>query len=226
MAARELVLMVEGDSEAASVPGLVHRLLDGCNGHDALYVGTTMRVGGLQNLVHAGSEERWLRFLHRAALKPNLGAVLLLLDGDTKARHPLRTSEGEKVFCARTLAGLLARLAERHTEAGKQFSVAVVFARQEFESWLLAGCPELASRLAGTVSHPEEAPRDAKGRIAELTGVPYKETTHQPHYTRRLDVDVLLNRVPKMRSFHRMQHAMQQLTEAARSGRHVCTPQG
>ena len=113
-----LVLMVEGQSEEASVPGLVTRLLQSVGGDDVLVVAHIMRVGELHRLVNRGSEAEWLRFLKSAAKTPDLGAVLLLLDGDTKAKHPLQTSAGTKEFCARTIAAFMAQRGRAETAAG------------------------------------------------------------------------------------------------------------
>ncbi|MFA4943838.1 MAG: DUF4276 family protein [Lentisphaeria bacterium] len=224
MSPKELALMVEGESEEISVPGLVTKLLDRLGGRDVLYVGKVMRVGELHGLVKGGSEDEFLRFVRRAALLRNLGAVLLLLDGDAKAKHPIHTSAGKKEFCAKEIGPFLASRAKNETPAGTKFSFAVVFARQEFESWLLAGCPELADQLQSPIDDLEKAPRDAKGKIGELTNAAYKETTHQPHYTHQLDIDRILGRNPKMRSFHRLENALRQLTAAVRSGNPVSTP--
>lgn len=221
MTPKKLVLMVEGQSEESSLPGLITRILKDVNGQDVLYVSTTMRVGELHGLVNRGSEAEWIRFLNSAAKKDHLGAVLLLLDGDAKARNGIDTSEGKKTFCARETASFLARRARKETVAGKAFSLAIVFARQELESWLLAGCPEFAVRIDRSGKDLERAPRDAKGEISALRKRPYKETTHQPELTRKLDFARVR---PKMRSFRRLENAIRQLVDAVRGGTPVCTP--
>lgn len=213
--------MVEGDGDANAVPGLVTRLLAHVGGDAVLRTGPPMRVGDIYSLVNNASEQRFLKLLH-VATKRKPGAVLLLLDGDTKAKHPIHTSDGKKSFCAARLGRFLAKRAKDEAGAGVQFSFAVVFARQEFESWLLAGCPDFADQTQG--KDLETGPRDASGMISELTNRAYRKPQNQPEYTRKLDFDRLLKRQPKMRSFHRMEHALRELVDAVRNGCHVCTP--
>jgi hypothetical protein len=220
MDTKALVLMVEGESDRQSVPGLVTRLLESLGARDVLHVSSTMCVGDVHRLANRGSEAEWIRFVLSAAKKPALGAVLLLLDGDAKAKHPIRTSAGDMQFCAREVAAFLARRAREEAGAGTGFSLAIVFARQEFESWLLAGCAELAEGI-GPAKDLEAAPRDAKSQIGRLRGRAYKETIHQPELTRRLDPRLAGAR---MRSFRRLEDAIGELAAAVREGRHVCTP--
>src|SRR5262249_118222 len=128
---KRLVLLVEGDGDVQAVPSLVGRLLtelpDDYRG--VLFLDNApMRIGG----VHQSTGKRQgdlARPLGNAAKRPKLGAALLILDGDTDR------VEG-KPFCAVETARTLAQRATA-AGAGRQFSFAVVFLRQEYESLLL-----------------------------------------------------------------------------------------
>ena len=97
------------------------------------------------------------------------------------------------------------------------FSVAVVCAKREYETWFLASLE--------TIHHEEvyegdpEARRDAKGWLRQYFG--YKPTRHQASYTERLDIASALNRT---RSFRRLYHAFQEIIEAHQSRTTLVTP--
>ena len=219
MGAGRLVLMVEGESELLSVPKLVSRMLP----PNLRLSGKPFQIGGVSNLVHRrnGAWElvknkhgdgcpKWHSFLRNA----RDSHVLLLLDGDG-------SSDSGRKFCAWDAARFLAQAAQE-VGAGAVFSLAVVFVRQEFESWLLAGCPELSKQLDDAeLSRLEEMPRDAKKRIRDIVKGGYREVIDQPKFTGNLDVTALRSR---MRSFRRFENALKQLADAAEDGHHVCTP--
>jgi hypothetical protein len=147
------------------------------------------------------------------------------LDGDAD-----RFEHG--MFCAWKAAVTLADRS-KDVGGGSLFSVACVFARQEYESWIIAGVESLAGRSlpdgrpgvkAGTVAppSPEKAPRDAKGWLSKNINGGYKPTTHQLPLTDMVDVSMIRNR--NLRSFRRVENALRQLVDAIRSGQHVVTP--
>jgi hypothetical protein len=123
-------------------------------------------VGNVADLTKDNGKD-WLRLLNAARKRPNLGAVLLVQDGDLGR---IRRED----FCAARFGARLSDWA-RATGAGKLFSVATVFACQEYESWILACADRLAGQQlpdgrpglrAGTVAPEgdlEVAPRGAKG---------------------------------------------------------------
>src|SRR5262249_16233305 len=130
------------------------------------------------------------------------------------------------------------RLAEwaKITGAGKLFSVACVFARQEFESWVIACAEELAGKklpdgrdgiVPGTKTPKndlEQSPRNAKGCLNKKIPGGYKESTDQELLT-RLMVDQLASpRLIEMRSFRRLRNAVNQLSEAIKNGKHMVSP--
>lgn len=151
---KRLVLFVEGEGDALAVPILVKRLLTELDAWDCLFLDPhTFVTKGVNRLVKDGCRN-WLRWLGAAALRGQLGAVLLVLDGDL-------------------------------------FSVAVVFACREYESWLIAGVESLSGKrlmggLAGVRAgtHPPEGDleaslRDAKGWLKKVMESGYKERRDQ-----------------------------------------------
>jgi len=227
---KRLVILVEGDADERAVPSLVGRMLAERQGSDVLFVdGNVIATGGAKNLVtpKAIEDRNWERWLGAALKRQDLGAVLLLADGDLD-----QVGKG-KPFCpGRCALGLSERA--RTVGAGATFSVASVFARQEYESWLIAGVGSMAGkelpndlgRIAADVTPPsgdlEAAPRDAKKWLSQHAGIAYKPTIHQAVLTRQ--VDLALVRQRNLRSFQRLEKSLQALIEAMRSGKHVVTP--
>ena len=217
MAQGQLILMLEGESEYKSVPRLVNRMI---LPPSLRMTGSPHVLHGVSNLAYCqngqwrlvGNEQKtkWLSYFRGI----RNAYVLVLLDGDGK-------EDSGKRFCVRDAACFLTRSAQE-AGAGKIFSLAVVFARQEFESWLLAGCESLYSNLSERdIAALEDAPRDAKKKIRDIKQGRYKEIFDQPEFVKQLDIDLLSSR---MRSFRRFEHALSQLAEAAETGRHICTP--
>lgn len=220
---RRLTLLVEGAGDVRAVPALIYRLLEKHGGTAGLYIDTPIEVGNLFALVQHGNEEVWLNRVGTAAKRRELAGVLLLIDGDCDQKT-VRTSEGNKLFCATTIAAFLA-LRARTVGAGTSFSFAAVFARQEYESWLIGGIPNLSELVKPRTDIPqgdlESAPRGAKEWLRDNLKDGYKPTRHQAELTRRIDLELLPKR---MRSFRRLDHAVQELIEAARSGCHIVSP--
>lgn len=224
---KRIVLFVEGEGEAEALPKLVKRLLTELQAWDAVYLDEdTFRVGEVNKLVKNDYRE-WKRKLGTSLKRRNVGGVLLVLDGDAK-------KVGGEPFCAAKVGKSLAREA-RSVGAGASFSVAVVFARQEFESWLIAGIESLAGKrladgrlIAGDAKAPagnlEESPRDAKGWFSGLIEGGYKPTRDQAPLTDRVDLEAV--RARKLRSFQRLQAALTGLVSAVRSDKHTATPCG
>src|SRR5437773_1507797 len=143
---KRLVCFVEGEGDRLAVPILAFRMLTQVNATDVLFVDNdpynAQNLGNLLKTDKGKERPNWLRWLESAGReRKNLGAVLLVLDGDTQ-----RVSKGWKsyidryrtdVFCARDVARTLAEDA-RAVRGGEAFSVAIVFAMMEFEAWLLA----------------------------------------------------------------------------------------
>jgi hypothetical protein len=216
---KRLVLLVEGEGDVQAVPSLVGQLLaqlpDDCQGQ--LFLDNApMRIGGLHQIT--GKRQGDLaRHLGNAAKRPNLGAALLILDGDADrvAGQP---------FCAVEAARALAQQATK-AGAGARFSFAAVFLRQEYESLLLAVADQLPGLKPGVAlpPAPEESPRDAKGWLHENLADGYNPTDRQLDLTRAVTD---WTPVRLLRCFQRLEHALTELAGAVATGQHLVSPRG
>jgi hypothetical protein len=226
---KRLVLFVEGDGDSDAVPTLINQMLTDLNAWDCLILdGKPMIVGEIGSLIKADGKN-WKRYLEAARRsRKNLGAVLLLLDGDIKK------VQGEN-FCAKTVAQKLASLAEE-AGAGKVFSVAVVFACQEYESWIIACIDKLAGQpfadgrpgvKEGTTPPEydlEKQPRDAKGWLRGKMEYGYNPQKDQKFLTRLMTEHLSTLRDRKPRSFQRLDHALVELVDGLRQGKPFVSP--
>lgn len=222
-APKRLVIFAEGHGDEHSVRTLVSKILNQCNGFEQLFVDDDVfRLGGLTELVNRNNEVKWINGVKAAAKRSNVGAMLLVLDGDFNDKT-FFTSAGQLPFCAKTYAALLSKRA-REAGAGSLFSLGVVFARAEFESWLIAGCPELSTCCEPheNANFLENEMKGAKGWIERHTGKLYKPTRHQNAWAGKIDVSATL--LNDMRSFKRLCHAVGQLVRSVRDNAPVCTP--
>jgi hypothetical protein len=104
----------------------------------------------------------------------------------------------------------------------------------EYETWLIAGVESLAGKplpdgrpgvKAGAVApsgNLEEAPRAAKGWLNANMDRGYKPAKDQKALTEMVDVELIRKR--GLRSFRRLENAVEQLADAVRSEQHVVTP--
>ena len=131
------------------------------------------------------------------------------------------------------MAGQLATLA-RDIGGGSVFSVAVVIARAEMESWFLAGADSLKGGRDGNglllkdnsqapTGDLESSPRAAKGWLNKNMPLGYKPTADQIRLAHRVDLKLIRER--KLRSFQRFENAIAQIQSALTSGRHIATPE-
>jgi len=113
-----------------------------------------------------------------------------------------------------------------------------VFACQEYESWLIAGVEALAGRPLPPDGRPgvhpgttapagnlELAPRDAKKWLGKHMASGYKPTMDQGPLTKLLVENLGPVRQRALRSFRRLETALQELVNAIRSGNHIVTPE-
>lgn len=222
---KRIVLFVEGEGEADAVPRLIKRLLTEQDAWDVVALDPDpFRVGQVQKLLKDDCH-KWNGWLRASLKRGNIGGVLLLLDGDVP-------TIGSELFCAAEAAKLLADKA-KIAGAGSTFSVAIVFARQEYESWFIAGFESIAGRqlpdgrkISPAVTVPteniEESPRDAKGWLSKVIAGGYKPTRDQSAITDMIDIEAI--RARELRSFRRLEAAVSQLVAAIREGRYVATP--
>ena len=223
---KRLVLFVEGDGDARAVSILVKRLLTEADAWDCLHLDPDPFFASSLGKLLKNDCEKWTNWLGAAAKHRDIGAVLLLLDGDSR-------KIGGEVFCAANMAKKLAQEAKR-ARGGELFSVAVVFACQEFESWLIAGVESLAGKtlkdgragVKADVTPPdrdlEAAPRDAKKWLRKAMPSGYSETKDQAALTEILDLELVRNR--PMRSFRRLENALLQIVTAIRDESPLSSP--
>ncbi|HYT93070.1 MAG TPA: DUF4276 family protein [Gemmataceae bacterium] len=228
-APKRLVLFVEGEGDRDALPVLVKQLITEIGGWSDLFLDPKPFVVGTVADLTANNGRDWLRLLHAARGRGKLGAVLLVQDGD------LGRIRGED-FCAAKFATRLGDLA-KSAGAGKLFSVGIAFACMEFESWLLACAEQLAGvqlpdgrpgiRLGATgpTGHLEQAPRDAKGWLDQHIDAGYKPTRDQEQLTRLMIARLDAVRQRGMRSFRRLENALQQLVNALRADTHIVSPE-
>lgn len=223
-----LVLLVEGEGDVEAAPRLIKKWLTEQNAWDALKLDDKrppLKIGGVN--AHVDRDRDKLRQkLGVAAKRPNTGACLVLLDGDAKPfqRQP---------FCPAHAARSLATVS-REVGGGDIFSVAVVYACVEYESWLLSGLSSLAGRplkdgrqgVRADAEPPsgdlELAPRDAKGYLSRSMVSGYRESIDQEPLTDLIDLNVIRQR--QMRSFRRLESALTTLVTNARLDNYVVTP--
>lgn len=222
---KRLVLFVEGDGEIDAVPILIGKLLTAINAWDSVFVDPKpFRVGEISKLAKDNCKV-WLRLLEASLKRTNVGGVLLILDGDAYKVNGAQ-------FCASQVACQLAAEAKK-VGGGATFSVAVVFACQEYESWLIAGIQSVAGcelcdgrQIAANAQPPEgdleKSPRDAKGFLSKIISHGYKPTRDQAELTAMVDLSIV--RSNGLRSFRRLESAVSELVSAIRSSQHVATP--
>jgi hypothetical protein len=151
------------------------------------------------------------KFVEHAFRTPDSGGVLIVID----------TDKGLK--CPKSLAP---ELAARIRAYGARKPVAVVLAKNEYETWLIASIESIAGKpikgsfgiAAGTVA-PLQC-EDIKNPKAWLEqrfskAQTYKETMHQPAMSAFVDLTLA---EPRSRSFRRLVHAIDELACAIKSG--------
>jgi len=223
---KRLVLFVEGEGESAAAPVLIKRFLTELNAWDAVFLDLEpFRVGQVNALMRRDFY-KWKRWLRASQKRSDLGAVLLLLDGDV-------VPVGQSVLCPASTGQLLSAAA-RETGAASTFSAATVFALREFESWFIAGFDSLAGRsmpdgrlIRNTIAVPsgdlEQSPRDAKGWMRTAIDGGYKPTRDQAILSEMIDLQMIRDK--QLRSFQRLETAVESLVTAMRSGNHLVSPQ-
>lgn len=111
------------------------------------------------------------------------------------------------------------RIRQHQIEHGDfPFSVVVVCAHREYESWFLASLESIHSDRTPYELDPEDT-RDPKGWLNRNFG--YKQVEHQADYTRKLDIEAAQGR---SRSFRRLIHAFEQLSDACATHCLILTP--
>ncbi len=117
---KKIVSFVEGEGDAEAVPIFLRKIVTSQKAFDSVAIEPSpFRVGQVNKLRKNGFRE-WRNKIRAALKNPNVGGILLLLDGDVDLPK-------KEPFCAMTVAQELAREAQA-VGAGATFSVACVFA--------------------------------------------------------------------------------------------------
>lgn len=216
----QLVFLVEGAGDCDGVPILAKRILKRHFGADySLRVDDRpLTVGHLSKLTGRHAQE-WSKKLRAALMSRRApGAIVLLLDGDLDHAPP--PAPPKTPFCPGSVAQFLAREA-RHAGAGHVFSVAVVFACPEFESWLIAGREGFADQLKPQLNSPPSIEkRDAKGWLASAIQTSYRPSQDQGRLAKLADLDGMRD----VRSFLRFEKTLKLLVEAHARNERIVTP--
>ena len=214
---KQLVAIVEGDSDAAPVANIVNRILLTSYPGAPLVASErhAIRAGGLPGL-SGRHTDKWLRAVRLAAQPSrNAAGVLAVFDGDDDFFDGLP-------FCAVYAARRLASAAA-DAGAGVAFPLAVVILCREYESLLLAVADQLLGYGGGELPpDPENAPRGAKEWLGRQLGGGYKEADDQLRLTQQVK-DWSPAR-EKLRCFRRLESAVGELVAAALAGAFCCTP--
>ena len=226
---KRLVLLGEGQGDEAALPVLVRKLLLERNrGRDFFADKDVMRGASYMKWDKEAKRpdySKWISRVTAASRRANLGGVLAVYDGDA----PFFPAGSRTLFCAADAAKVLAQVAAG-AGAGKTFSLAVVFACTEYESWIIAGIESLAGKRY-TDGRPAMPPGltfppgncEAHGKKWLEQHCPgYRPTLDQGALTDLLDLGIV--RAKGLRSFRRLEHAVDQLLEAADRGTHILSP--
>jgi hypothetical protein len=177
-----LIPLVEGQSEAESVPVLLRRIVPD------FPIARPFRIKR-NKIVVPGELERAVRVA--VSDRPNPSCILLLIDADDD--------------CPAELGPALLDRCERAT----QLPAAVIVANREIEAWFLGGIDSLRGvrgiRFDASWDGDPEAPRGAKGRLEELmtSGRSYVTVDDQPALMSALDIDLASQRCPSLNKFLR-----------------------
>ncbi|MGO9200676.1 MAG: DUF4276 family protein [Limisphaerales bacterium] len=227
-----LVLIAEGHGETSALPVLVRRLLSEKGQGLPVFVDRdVIRLPSSRVFrPYKGTDKPdltdWLRAVTIGVHRQDTAAVLAIYDGDLPSFPP-----GSRVqFCAARAAKALAVKA-KEVGAGKRFSLSVVFACAEYETWLIAGIESLRGRQTGdgrslipkTAAFPSGDAESHGKRWLEQNCLGYRPSRDQGALTELLDLSCV--RSKKLRSFRRLEHALKQLVNATMSGSHISTPE-
>ena len=156
----------------------------------------------------------------------------MLLDGDCPEMR-LDDPKVPQPFCIQTAARFLAEKA-RSLAIGKRFSVGVVFASREYESWIIGGIESLVGKRlvdgrdiltqcpAEIPPNPELSPRGAKEWLRKNLSLRYDAPAHQAELTRLLDWTVVRSR--QLRSFRHLEMVLASFVGAIRTDQPIVVP--
>ncbi len=226
---KRLVLLGEGQGDEAALPVLVRKLLAERDRDQRFFVDRDVIRGGAYMKWDKEAKRpdytKWISRVTAASRRGNLAGVLAVYDGDA----PVFPAGSKTPFCAADAAKVLAKVAA-DAGAGRTFSLAVVFACVEYESWIIAGIESLAGRryndgqpaLPSGLKFPSGNCESHGKRWLEQQCPGYRPTLDQRALTDLLYLNVV--RAKGLRSFRRLEHAVDQLMEAANNETHILCP--
>ncbi len=182
-----VAVIVEGDGEVAALPVLLRRIGEWQTPDCFVQVLPPIRVHRDRFLKR---DEEFQRHLSLAAAKcGENGWILVLLDADDDCPAE---------------AGM--QILERARRCIPHRRISVVLANREYEAWFIAAAASLHGQRGFSFDPGEtidaERPRDAKGWMkARMTGNAYGETTDQPAFSARMDLQQAYDR---SRSFRKL----------------------
>jgi hypothetical protein len=226
---KRLVLVGEGYGEVSALPILVGRLLREKDAGDTFFADHDVirepNPVKWDKRAARPDYSKWVSRVTLAARRRDAGGVLAIYDGDA----PYFPAGSGSPFSAATAARSMTAAAAA-VGAGKTFSLAVVFACVEYETWIIAGIESLAGKkrkdgrpvLPSNLKFPPGEPESHGKRWLEQNCPGYRPTLDQSALTKLLDLNVV--RAKDLRSFKRLDHAIDQLLAAVGSGSHISTP--
>lgn len=208
MARRKILSIVEGRGEVFALPILLTKLLKIRQRFD-LDIAEPKDAHGRSNLIKPDGLEKFLEYVRQ---DKNCAGSLVLLDADKDCPVDLTIT-----------------LANRTRALKLPVPVVIVCAKCEYEVWFLASL----ETIAGNASTGLPAGLKFSGDIEEKRGVKewltkqmrqgraYKETEDQAAMTELIDFELARK---NSRSFHRLDHALDQLLTAIDSQQAIVTP--
>lgn len=211
MSRAKIIPIVEGHGEEEAVPLLLARWLR-LRRFDRYFEvrQTAVNAKGSSRLKAPYNPARHLgiEYWVEVALRDNPDAIVVVLDSDDECLAPSASG------------GVGPRLLQR-ARAVTHLPIGVVVANREYEAWFLASLTTLRARghfAPGVrLKHPvqPEVPRDCKGLIASLMGVPrYEERVHQRQLTESMSLSAgVARRAP---SFGKLLRDLERVTRETR----------
>ena len=211
MTRSRIIPIVEGHGEETAVPLLLDRWLRFRRFERFFEVPErAVNAKGSGNLKAAYNRRRHLGIEHyvEAAVRGGADAILVILDAD------------DECVAANPAGGLGPRLLSRARSVTPHLPLGVVVANREYEAWFLASLTALRSRghfesgvrLASPLQ--AETPRDCKGLVEKLLGVPYEERVHQTQLTGSISFTApMARRAP---SFGKLMRDLERITRETR----------
>ena len=189
---RRWVCIVEGHGEMLALPVLLRRIAAWRLPHEHVDVATPIRVQKDRFLQRQDDFNKFLLLARSKAGQDGVGEhghVVVLLDADDD--------------CPKERA---AEILQRACAVVPDRKVSVVLANREFEAWFIASAPSLDG-VRGLKIRPgddqavAELPRNAKGWMSVRMPSGYGETTDQPAFAARMDLEMTS---VKSRSFRKL----------------------